>query len=396
LSNSFETIVVGLGAMGSCALAELARRGVRALGIDRFDPPHDRGSSHGGSRVIRLSYFEHPDYVPLLRRSYECFDRMSHDAGTTLRFETGLLVGGAAGNTAAAGMLRSARLHDLEVTALDGAEVMRRFPQFAMPRDGDAVFERRGGFVRPEATIAAALESAARDGARIERSSPVLSWGSDASGAWVETARGRFEASSIVLCGGAWMRELLGADAPALQPTRETMVWIDDESDPAWQVGTHSNRMPVWLFDRGSEPAVYGIPRWPGMGSPTGLKVGLHGRGPAIELDSNGGSVDAVIDSEVVAQTLATVAHWLPSARARRVDAARHCLYTMSADSEFVLGLHPHLPRVAVACGFSGHGFKFAPVIGEVLADLAVSGNTALPIAFLAPTRQGAGWMGRG
>ena len=138
--TQFDTIVVGLGAMGSCALAELARRGKRVLGIDRFSPPHWRGSSHGGSRVIRLSYFEHPDYVPLLRRAYDGFDRLSKDAGVTLRYETGLVMGGPTGNRVAAGMMRSAQAHDLKVEAIDGGELMRRHPQFSVPRDWELVF----------------------------------------------------------------------------------------------------------------------------------------------------------------------------------------------------------------------------------------------------------------
>ncbi|MFZ9916231.1 MAG: FAD-dependent oxidoreductase, partial [Phycisphaerales bacterium] len=204
----FQCIVVGLGAMGSCALAELARRGVRVLGIDRFAPPHDRGSSHGGSRVIRLSYFEHPDYVPLLRRAYELFDRTSRDAGEALRHETGLVVGGPVGNGASAGMLRSAREHGLAVEALDGAELTRRFPMFRVPADWECVFEAPGGFVRPERTIAAALADAARHGAEMRVDAPIERWGADARGAWVECAGTRFEAESLVLAAGAWMPAL--------------------------------------------------------------------------------------------------------------------------------------------------------------------------------------------
>ena len=384
----FDAIVVGLGAMGSCALAELARRGKRVLGVDRFSPPHDRGSSHGGSRVIRLSYFEHPDYVPLLRRAYEGFDRLGRDAGETLRVETGLVMGGVPGNAVAAGMLKSARIHDLAVESLDGHELMRRFPQFSVPGDWEAVFESRGGFVRPEATIRAALAAAARDGARVERGCPVTAWGSGARGAHVECAAGRFEADAIVLAGGAWMPELLGVRARVLCPTRETILWLDDAGEPSWQTGA----MPVWLFDRGAQPAVYGVPAIRTLlGRPdevAGMKVGLHGRGPEVVPAQR----DEAVDPAVVAETLDATAERVRGARGRGVVAAAHCLYTMSADTDFLLGLHPQFApsaRVAVACGFSGHGFKFAPVVGEALADLATEGRTALPIGFLAPGRAG-------
>lgn len=383
MHDGFDAIVVGLGAMGSSALESLTRRGRRVLGVDRFNPPHDRGSSHGGSRVIRLSYFEHPDYVPLLRGAYECFDRLSRDAGERLRHETGLVVGGAPGNATTAGMLRSAREHGLEVDAIDGRELVRRHPQFTVPADWEVVTERRGGFVRPEATIAASLRLAERRGATIERDMAVLGWGADGGGAWIETAAGRRTGRSLVLCAGAWMPELLRELGSPLQPTRETLVWIDDAGDPRWRAGTHPGAMPVWLFDRGNEPAVYGIPAFDGMGAPHGLKVGLHGRGPRVRPEA----ISAPVDEAIVGETIAATAERVAGANSRATTAAKHCLYTMSPDSHFVVGLHPSHPNVAVAGGFSGHGFKFAPMVGEVLADLAIDGRTRHPIGFLSPTR---------
>ena len=389
-----DVIVVGLGTMGSAAILELARRGVRVVGIDRFAPPHDRGSGHGGSRVIRLAYFEHSDYVPLLRRAYEGFERLERDAGVVLKTECGVVMGGAAGNPASAGMLRSACAHGLEVEHFDGAELMRRYPQFSVPRDWEIVREARGGFVRPEATIRAALAEAERLGATIVRNTPITRWESDGQrvcvfGGTASSTR-RWEAGALVLSSGAWMPGLsagasagsssIGASNPfALRPTRETLVWMDDAGDRRW----HASEMPVWFFDRGAEPPVYGIPAFDGMGSPRGLKVGLHGRGPDAAPESIGDAVDPAI----VAETCAATAERIPIAASRTTNHACHCMYTMSRDGHFVVGLHPEFANVAVACGFSGHGFKFAPVMGEALADLALDGRTALPIGFLAPHR---------
>ncbi len=383
-ANHFDCIVVGLGAMGSNALASLARRGKNALGIDRFDPPHSLGSSHGGSRVIRLSYFEHPDYVPLLKRAYEGFDRLERDSGVELRTENGLIMGGAAGNAICAGMLTSARLHNLAVEALDGGELMRRFPQFDVPRDWEAVFEARGGFVRPEATIRAALDVACSHGARILTNTPVAKWTSDGEEVRVETAVGTFTADSLVLASGAWMPQVLGCDAPSLRPTLETIVWIDDADQASWD----STQMPVWLFERAGKPEIYGVPAWQGMGTPRGLKVGLHGRGPTVEPSE----VTRPVDQGIVEETLAAAAERVIAARGRTATASAHCLYTMSADTDFVVGIHPSFSNIAVACGFSGHGFKFAPVIGEALADLACERSTAIELGFLSPTRARAGW----
>lgn len=389
-----DVIVVGLGTMGSAAILELARRGVRVVGIDRFAPPHDRGSGHGGSRVIRLAYFEHSDYVPLLRRAYEGFERLERDAGVVLKTECGVVMGGAAGNPASAGMLRSACAHGLEVEHFDGAELMRRYPQFSVPRDWEIVREARGGFVRPEATIRAALAEAERLGATIVRNTPITRWESDGQrvcvvGGTASSTR-RWEAGALVLSSGAWMPGLsagasagsssIGASNPfALRPTRETLVWMDDAGDRRW----HASEMPVWFFDRGAEPPVYGIPAFDSMGSPRGLKVGLHGRGPDAAPESIGDAVDPAI----VAETCAATAERIPIAASRATNHACHCMYTMSRDGHFVVGLHPEFANVAVACGFSGHGFKFAPVMGEALADLALDGRTALPIGFLAPHR---------
>jgi monomeric sarcosine oxidase len=387
-----DVIVVGLGTMGSAAILELARRGVRVVGIDRFSPPHDRGSGHGGSRVIRLAYFEHSDYVPLLRRAYEGFERLERDAGVVLKTECGVVMGGAAGNPASAGMLRSARAHGLEVEHFDGAELMRRYPQFSVPHDWEIVRETRGGFVRPEATIRAALAEAERLGATIVRNMPITRWESDGRRVRVFGGAGsstrRWEAGALVLSSGAWMPGLsagvsvggsgvVASNPFALRPTRETLVWLDDEGDRGW----HASEMPVWFFDRGSAPPVYGIPAFDGMGSPRGLKVGLHGRGPDAAPESIGDAVDPAI----VDETRAATSERIPVAASRATSHACHCMYTMSPDGHFVVGLHPEFANVAVACGFSGHGFKFAPVIGEALADLAVDGRTALPIGFLAP-----------
>jgi sarcosine oxidase len=180
--------------------------------------------------------------------------------------------------------------------------------------------------------------------------------------------------SAGALAGGSG----IAASNPfALRPTRETLVWLDDEGDRGW----HASEMPVWFFDRGSAPPVYGIPAFDGMGLPRGLKVGLHGRGPDAAPESIGDAVDPAI----VDETRAATSERIPVAASRATSHACHCMYTMSPDGHFVVGLHPEFANVAVACGFSGHGFKFAPVIGEALADLAVDGRTALPIGFLAP-----------
>lgn len=377
--RSADVIVAGLGAMGSCTLAELARRGVRAIGIDRFAPPHDLGSSHGGSRVIRTSYFEHPDYVPLLRHAYAGYDRLSAEAGERLRHETGLVVAGEPGNPTTFGMLESARLHGIAVEALDGAELVRRHPAFDVPPDWEVAFEPTGGFVRPEATIRAALGVARAHGAEVVVEAPIKRWEARPGGVAVETSAGRFEAASLVLACGAWMPEVVGAAVPDLVPTRETILWLSDEGRSEWR----DPGLPVWLFDRGAAPAVYGVPAFDGMEVPRGMKVGLHGRGPR----ATPASIHDPIDPAIVEETVRATDERVRGAGRVAIAGARHCLYTMSRDAHFVIDRHPDHANVAIACGFSGHGFKFAPVVGEALADLALEGATPLPIGFLSLRR---------
>jgi sarcosine oxidase len=399
MQRTFDVIVVGLGAMGSAALAELSRRGKRVLGIDRFDPPHTHGSSHGGSRVIRQAYFEHEDYVPLLLRAYDGFERLEREACVELKTECGVVMGGVRGNPTSTGVLRSARLHGLRVEQFDGTEFMRRFPQFRVPADWEITFEPRGGFVRPEQAIRAALDVAEKLGAVILRNTPISRWESNGACVSVSCEAGDFQAAALVLATGAWMPELSdlrGGNPFHIWPTRETIVWLaqgggeqvsnagrstsdEQNQDGDFQVG----RMPVWLFDRGDLPAIYGVPSWTGMGAPYGMKVGLHGAGPALPPSSLADPVDPA----VVIQTLEATRTYIPQVNANSVVAARHCMYTLSPDRHFVIGAHPSFANVAVACGFSGHGFKFAPVVGEALADLAIDGRSSLPIGFLTPHR---------
>ncbi|MDI9402724.1 MAG: N-methyl-L-tryptophan oxidase [Limnohabitans sp.] len=391
MQRTFDVIVVGLGAMGSATLAELARRGTRVLGIDRFDPPHAKGSSHGGSRVIRQAYFEHADYVPLLLRAYEGFERLEREMRVRLKTECGVLMGGAPGNPTTAGVLRSARLHGLQVEHFDGAELMRRFPQFHVAPNWEVTFEPRGGFVRPEKVIGAALRVAERRGAQILRNMPISRWESQGSRVTVSCDAGIFEAGALVLASGAWMPELSDmslANPFQLRPTRETIVWLrqhdtrrDDLGRTRGDAELRVDRLPVWFFDRGTAPAVYGIPSFHGMGTPRGMKVGLHACGPALPPSS----LAEPVDMAMLQQTLEATQCFFPRLDLASVVDARHCMYTMSPDHHFVIGHHPKVANVVVACGCSGHGFKFAPVIGEALADFAIDGRSSLPIGFLAP-----------
>jgi sarcosine oxidase len=375
--HGYDVIVVGLGAMGAAALRELARRGARTLGIERFEIAHGHGSSAGDTRLIRLAYFEHADYVPLLRRAYRLWRELEAQTGRSLLFETGTLYLGTPDGELITGSQRSAREHGLALERLDEAALRARAPAFRLPEGYVAAFEPEAGFVLCERALGCFAEQAAAHGAVIREGEQVLGWEPVAGGVAVTTNRDRYQADAVVLAAGSWSASLLGTPGVPLTVTRQPLFWIEPAAPP----GTFDlGRSPCWAIQRPDRPGLfYGFPRLPGELAPTpGVKLAHHAPGETTAADAPRRPAG---DDELGA-LLDAVAPFLPRlAGPKRSD--RVCLYTLSADGHFVLDRHPQHPQVVFGCGFSGHGFKFAPVIGEALADLALGGRSALPIEFL-------------
>ena len=376
---AYDVIVVGLGGMGSAAAYHLARRGKRVLGLERFTPAHDRGSSHGGSRIIRQAYFEDPAYVPLVLRAYELWREVERAAGAELLTITGALMIGGPQSEVVAGSLRSARQWDLEHEILDAAALQSRFPAFASSPDTMAVYEAQAGVVRPEAAVAAHLDLAAGAGAELRFSEPVVRWEADGSGigVTVTAAGGVARADRLVLCPGAWAPELLSDLGVPLAVERQVQFWFQPAGalDP-FLPGRH----PVWVWDGEGDGQPYGVPALDGPDG--GVKTAWFRRGRPCTPDSLDRNVSAV-EVEAMTEVLRARIPLLPG----RFLRAAACMYTNTPDQHFVVAAHPLHPQVVVACGFSGHGFKFAPVIGEILADLVIDGATARPIALFDPSR---------
>jgi sarcosine oxidase len=374
---TFDVIVLGLGAMGSAAAYHLAARGVRVLGIEQFTSPHDLGSSHGGSRIIRQAYFESPDYIPLVLRAYELWRKLEADAGVRLLHITGgMTLGGPQGEMVRRTMA-AAREHSIPFEVFEGAEIARRFPAVT-PLAGDvAVVEPHAGYLLPEECIRAHLKMAEKAGAELRFEEKVLRWRASERGAEVRTSRGAYEAGHVVIAAGPWAQSAL-AELFALRVTRQVMAWISPRGGVSDFV---PERFPVWLAEdpEGGAPA-YGFPATDGEAG--GVKAAIHGSDVVCAPET----VDRAIHDQDLTRIVERVKVRMP-ALAGEVLRAKTCMYTMTPDENFVIGAHPAMANCTVACGFSGHGFKFASVVGEVIADLAMMGRTELPVGIFDPGR---------
>ncbi|ADT99038.1 MULTISPECIES: N-methyl-L-tryptophan oxidase [Mycolicibacterium] len=372
---TYDVIVIGLGGMGSAAAYHLAARGQRVLGLEKFTPAHDRGSSHGGSRIIRQSYFEDPAYVPLLLRAYELWAGLAADSGRDVYRMTGGLFLGPPDCLTVAGSLRASREWGLPHDLLDGKEVRARFPNFT-PHPGDVgLYEANAGFARPELTVRAHLDLAEKAGATLRFGADVLDWSESSGGVTVRTPGETFTAGQLVICPGAWAPQLLAEFGIPITVERQVLYWLDPVGGTASFVDH-----PIFIDENASGAQIYGFPAIDGPRG--GVKVAFFRKG----VECTPETIDRTVHDHEVREMRDRVAELLPALDGPCVHSAT-CMYANTPDQHFVIARHPDSERVTVACGFSGHGFKFVPVVGEILADLAISGATAHPISLFDPRR---------
>jgi len=361
LMTDFHVIVCGLGATGCAALYRLAAAGARVLGLDRYRPGHDRGSSHGLTRVIRLGYFEHPSYVPLLRRAYVLWRELEDTAQRPLLYVTGIAEIGPPTGGLIRGTLESSRRHGLRHKVLDADALTTRYTAFRLPREVMAVVQPDGGFLEVEPAIAAFVAQATAAGAEIRSGETVRSVEPYAGGVRVTTDRGVVTARQAIVAAGPWTSALV-AGLP-LRVTRQVTAWFAPTDERPFAPG----RFPVFLAET-RHGVHYGIPPHDGFG----VKVAKHHHG------------DETVDPDTCSRAVSPrdealirgfVADYLPAANGAMTD-ARTCLYTMTPDSDFIIDRLPGAANIIVASPCSGHGFKFAPVIGEILCGLALEGAT--------------------
>lgn len=377
--SEFDTIVIGVGGMGSATCYELARRGQRVLGLEQFPLVHDRGSSHGETRIIRKAYFEHPDYVPLLHRAYELWHDLERSTNRTLFHPTGLVLSGRAEGETIRGARMSAAQYGLELQNFTPDEARRRFPGFEFPDDHDIAFEPGAGTLFVEACVRAHVDEAIRFGATLQGNEGVTEWSSDGKTVHVRTGVREYHARNLVLTAGAWASDLLVELGLELKVLRKFVAWFPIRKNHYLA----ASGLPTFFYEV-SDGCFYGFPSFDGKS----MKVAEH-TGGQIVVDP--GNVDRACNPSDLERLHRFLESQLPNLD---VEPARHsvCLYTMSLDQHFVIDMHPNFRNVVFAAGFSGHGFKFCPVIGEVLADLVQHGKTSLPVGFLARHRGHPRW----
>jgi monomeric sarcosine oxidase len=384
--QNYDVIVLGIGGVGSAVLDQLAQRGVRAIGIDRFNPPHDRGSAHGQTRVIRQAYFEHSNYVPLLAESCRLWRELEKRTRRRLYNEVGLIEIGSADGVLIPGVLRAAAEHKLKVESLAVEEIYRRWPGLGTMGDVAGVFEQAAGYLLVEDCVEAHLRMAESAGARLMVDTVVHEWTATDHEVRVRTDRGELVAARLVITAGAWAAQMLADLNIPLNVRRKSLFWFAAGTSDYDMTGG----FPVFLFEvphgsifaegGGNAHAMfYGFPKI----DDRGVKVAEHSGGRVIDDPL---VVDRSIDPSEQQRIAKVLSAWLPNVSDRVTDHAV-CLYTMSPDENFIVDRHPAHSNVSFAAGLSGHGFKFAPVLGRALAELALDGETSLPIDFLSLKR---------
>jgi len=370
VTPTYDVIVVGLGAMGGATAYHLASRGAKVLGIDQYAPPHDLGSSHGESRVIRTVYYEHPLYVPMVQRAFELWRKLERDANEPdLLHVTGNLMLGHGNSGLIQGARRAAEEYRLAVEEIDPSRLQDRFPQFIPLPGFTALFDPAAGFLDPERCVKTHLDMAVRHGATLRTGERVMSWTPVGDGVRVDTTQGSYEAGKLVLAAGPWMQELLGGRGPALTVERQTVLWFQPPGERSMWT---PDRFPVYMCEFDDGQLIYGFPL-----GPRGWKVAVHYQG---ELVDDVRTMRREVLPHDVARVRGAVSRLFDWVNEAPLLESAACLYTDTPDLRFVIDFLPDVPQVLVSSACSGHGFKFASAIGEMQAQLVLDGKCAFDL----------------
>ncbi len=375
----YDVAIIGLGTMGSFAAVELARRGFSVAGFDQFTPPHARGSHSGGTRIYRVAYPEGTGYVPLAQRAGELWDQAAGQLGTQLLHRTGVLYMGPPGEAFIREVAESATTNRLQVETLSAAEVRRRYPAFEIPEHFAGLFDIQAGWIDVDASIASSHAYARTLGVDCFFNQSVKRWDATAAEVHVYLENETVTAANLIITAGAWAGGLLRDLQLPLAIKRKVVAWFDPLTPELFAPG----RIPVFSFP---ENFIYGFPSVPGLG----VRLAEHLGGSYLPNADSPVAAPGPADLDPIA---ASAAKYMPrlagnfSEARSRLQRSAICLYTMTPDDDFIVDRHPEFKNVVFAAGFSGHGFKFAPLIAVALADLVLQGQTSLPIRFLSLDR---------
>jgi len=382
LPTSFDIIVIGVGSMGSATCYYLSKRGYKVLGLEQFDITHEFGSHAGQSRIIRKAYFEHPDYVPLLERAYRNWETLEWETDKQVYYKTGLLYAGKPDNEIITGVERSAGSYNIDLDQLNIAAATDQFPQFKFPDDFEILFEPEAGFITPEKAIRLYARQAKQNGVTIQSNEKVINWKKEGTNIIVSTDRDTYQCNKLIINAGAWAGKMIPGLADKIKVTRQFVAWIKTKNDDQFEL----NKFPCWMIgDHLKHGCYYGFPLLDTekFGEPAGLKLAHHFPFQATDPDN--------VNRQTTEFDLENLKYCLNKYLPGVFDSILHtkiCLYANSPDENFIIDKLPgYEENVSIACGFSGHGFKFASVVGEILADLAIEGKSDLPIEFLNANR---------
>ena len=366
----YDCIVLGMGGVGSGALLAAAKKGWRVLGLDRFGVAHDKGSSHGRTRIIRTAYFEHPNYVPLCRSAWAAWEALQQECKTPLVEKTGLLQVGDPNGQVIQGVLSSARLHGLKVFELERQEIKSRFPAINVTAGQVGIFEESAGFLRVENCVAELINGARQRGAEIRSNEVIAGWSIESDGTVVVHGEyENFRAGKLIIATGAWFQQLLPDLGIELKILRKQQQWFQiDRHDIKFQ-----NGFPCFLFENISG-CFYGFPELDYLG----MKVAEHSGGQAVDNPTDVDRSENTADTNRCREFLSNSFEF----KKCRLVHYSVCMYSMSHDGHFILDHHPRFPQIVFAAGLSGHGFKFVPIIGRHLTDL-LDGKTDANFEFL-------------
>ena len=358
--RSFDTVIIGLGAMGSATAWACAARGQRVLGLEQFPLVHDQGSSHGQSRIIREAYYEHPAYVPLVQEAAQRWKSLEESTGQTLLTRCVCANIGPPASEIIQGVQRAANEHHLSIETWNAQTIRKNIPAMSVPDDFVAVVESNAGWLKVEECVRCMQKMARQGGATLQEKERVISWSASANQVEVVTDRNRYAAERLIITAGPWAAQALAKLNLPLRVMRQLQLWFAPPSVNALQYAAPS--LPIFIIDT-PDGHYYGIPSQAG----SGVKIAQHYGAPELLSPEE---VNRSLNDQDLRPIRQFLHSYLPALAPSPLASHAICIYTLSTDRHFIIDHHPQYQRVALACGFSGHGFKFAPVIGEMLADL--------------------------